>query len=246
MADLKTNLAEHWQELIQRCGFTVSIDENGVFMSENCMNGRIFHEPDGISALSAIHLEVIEECSERVATLTATLAERDKKIDSLTALAELFVKQRDAAEVNAMSLAGGNATLSKDLAERDAAKEKIAPVQGFSAGIPWSMHLRAYDAYCKEYGPQQALIDLEGRNCRGGFGTNELDKFIPEWRTELSELAQLKRQLAERDATIKRLSAPVSDKEWSINHWKESGGSMRGFVDGFVAARLQGTKGDAK
>ena len=67
----------------------------------------------------------------------------------------------------------------------DVEGEKIAPVQGFSAGIPWDMHLRAYDAYCDKYGKQHALIDLEGRNCRGGFGTGELDDFIPNWRDEL-------------------------------------------------------------
>lgn len=65
--------------------------------------------------------------------------------------------------------------------------QRRAPVQGFSAGIPWSMHLRAYDAYVKRHGRQDALIDLEGRNCRGGFGVNELDAFIPGWREELSE-----------------------------------------------------------
>ena len=64
--------------------------------------------------------------------------------------------------------------------------DKKAPVQGFKDGIPWDMHLRAYDAYCKEWGKQPALIDLEGRNCRGGFGVGELDKFIPKWREELA------------------------------------------------------------
>jgi hypothetical protein len=76
-----------------------------------------------------------------------------------------------------------------------ALKEKRAPVQGYSAGIPWSMHLRAYDAYCKKYGAQPALIDLEGRNCRGGFGVSELDKFIPGWRDELSRIKQLETAL---------------------------------------------------
>lgn len=70
--------------------------------------------------------------------------------------------------------------------------EKRAPVQGFSEGIPWSLHLRAYDAYCKKYGKQPALIDLEGRNCRGGFGVRELDMFVPGWREEVSEIAKLK------------------------------------------------------
>lgn len=65
-------------------------------------------------------------------------------------------------------------------------RPKIAPVQGYPAGIPWSMHLRAYEAYCRRYSEQPALIDLDGRRCRGGFGTGELDEFIPGWRDELA------------------------------------------------------------
>lgn len=61
---------------------------------------------------------------------------------------------------------------------------KRAPVQGFSGGIPWEMHLEAYDAYCKWCGAQPAMIDLEGRGCRGGFHTSELDDFIPGWRDD--------------------------------------------------------------
>lgn len=72
--------------------------------------------------------------------------------------------------------------------------QKIAPVQGYTPGIPWSMHLEAYDVYRKKYGAQQELI--EGW-CRGGFGTRELDDFIPGWRERLSELTSLK---TERDA----------------------------------------------
>ena len=88
-----------------------------------------------------------------------------------------------------------------DTESQTVADGKRAPVQGFSAGIPWEMHLRAYDAYCKRHGAQPALIDLEGRNCRGGFGTGELDMFIPGWRDELSELARLRATVEElRDA----------------------------------------------
>jgi hypothetical protein len=90
--------------------------------------------------------------------------------------------------------------------ELRAKKEKIAPVQGYSAGIPWVMHLRAYDAYCKKYGPQEALISLEGRNCRGGFSTSELDVFIPGWREELSELHRLR-------AALDKATGPVTDGE---------------------------------
>lgn len=82
--------------------------------------------------------------------------------------------------------------------------EKRAPVQGYTPGVPWSLHLEAYDAYCKKYGAQPALIDLEGRGCRGGFGTRELDEFIPGWRDKVSEIATLKaerdRYFAERNA----------------------------------------------
>lgn len=75
--------------------------------------------------------------------------------------------------------------------------EKMAPVQGYSAGIPWHMHLRAYDAYSKKWSPQPAMIDLEGRNCRGGFSTGELDDFIPGWREELSELNRLRKVICD-------------------------------------------------
>jgi hypothetical protein len=72
--------------------------------------------------------------------------------------------------------------------------EKIAPVQGYTAGIPWSLHLEAYDAYCKRWSPQKALI--EG-GCRGGFHVDELDQFIPGWRDRVSEIGRLKARVAE-------------------------------------------------
>ncbi len=97
-------------------------------------------------------------------------------------------------------------TISELVAELDAEIErltprKMAPVQGYFAGIPWDMHLRAYDAYCKQYsGGQQALI--EG-GCRGGFGVGELDRYIPGWRDELSALAA-------KDAEIERLMGIIN------------------------------------
>ncbi len=68
------NLADCWQELITRCGFSVSIEEKGVHVSENCTNGRHGWYPDGITALSAFHLQIIENVQERVFVLQA---ERD-------------------------------------------------------------------------------------------------------------------------------------------------------------------------
>ena len=89
----------------------------------------------------------------------------------------------------------------------DLIEQKTAPVQGFIAGIPWEMHLRAYDAYCLEFREQPALIDLEGKNCRGGFGTSELDRYIPNWRDELSTLAAKDKRIAELEATNMALRA---------------------------------------
>jgi hypothetical protein len=63
---------------------------------------------------------------------------------------------------------------------------KRAPVQRLQGGIPWDMHLRAYAEYSKRWGPQPAMIDLEGR-CRGGFALEELDDWMPGWRDELEK-----------------------------------------------------------
>lgn len=94
------------------------------------------------------------------------------------------------------------------------AERKMAPVQGYAAGIPWSLHLEAYDAYVKRHGRQQALI--EG-GCRGGFGTRELDDFIPGWRERVSEIVKLRAQLAERDRDAERYRwlRDVGDNTWT-------------------------------
>ena len=44
--------------------------------------------------------------------------------------------------------------------------------------IPTAIHLAAYEVYCEVYSPQPALIDMDGRGCRGGFGMNELIAFL--------------------------------------------------------------------
>ena len=97
-------------------------------------------------------------------------------------------------------------------------ERKMAPVQGWPQGIPWSLHLEAYAAYSKKWAPQPALIDLEGRNCRGGFSTGELDEFIPGWREKVSEITALREQLAraaavsaDKDARIKVLEEALAD-----------------------------------
>lgn len=74
---------------------------------------------------------------------------------------------------------------------------KLAPAQigRYGSVIPWEVHLAAYEVYCEVFSPQPALIDLEGRNCRGGFGELELIAFLyarafprSEWRKRTDEV----------------------------------------------------------
>lgn len=62
------------------------------------------------------------------------------------------------------------------------------------AFIPAEVALRAYEVYCHVYSPQPAMVDLEGRNCRGGFSTGELIAFLyarsfpqSEWRERVDQ-----------------------------------------------------------
>jgi hypothetical protein len=92
--------------------------------------------------------------------------------------------------------------------------ERIAPVQGYSAGIPWSIHLEAYDAYCKRHSKQQALI--EG-GCRGGFGVQELDSLIPGWRDRVSEIGRLRTRIAELEQRLAALTDGAEPVAWLVD-----------------------------
>jgi hypothetical protein len=123
-------------------------------------------------------------------------------------LVGFLLNERDA-------MPASHAPLPVDLARlrQDVEKERIAPVQGYKPGIPWSMHLRAYAAYCNQHGEQKALLDLDGKNCRGGFHVEELDEFIPSWREELTEAYHLRKRVEaleqERDGLSFNLDAAV-------------------------------------
>jgi hypothetical protein len=176
---------------------------------------------------------------EKVDALTKDLdvatRESNEVIKILGALAPggSIVNMAIAAHTAIGSLKEQRDALKAENDELRAKKEKIAPVQGYSAGIPWVMHLRAYDAYCKKYGPQEALISLEGRNCRGGFSTSELDVFIPGWREELSELHRLR-------AALDKATGPVTDEEWPKTWEGHPRPSItRSAVNAFIAARKE-------
>lgn len=85
--------------------------------------------------------------------------------------------------------------------------EKMAPVQGYHSKIPWWLHLEAYAAYCKKWSPQPALI--EG-GCRGGFGMQELDEFVPGWRDRIEAFGKMKARVAECEALVAGANARVS------------------------------------
>ncbi len=55
---------------------------------------------------------------------------------------------------------------------------------------------------------------MEGRNCRGGFGTSELDDFIPGWRDKVSEIGRLKAEVANLhialEAALAQPRAPIN------------------------------------
>lgn len=62
--------------------------------------------------------------------------------------------------------------------------DRIFPIQTQSfdrsgkGQISETVYMAAYEVYSHVNGPQAAMIDLEGRNCRGGFGVGELVAFL--------------------------------------------------------------------
>lgn len=55
--------------------------------------------------------------------------------------------------------------------------------------IPWSVAELAYSVYAGRYGKDQSLKRLAER---GGFGPNEMDHFLPDWRERCDQLIVLR------------------------------------------------------
>jgi hypothetical protein len=84
------------------------------------------------------------------------------------------------------------------------AEQRVFPIQtqavgrrGESGGVPESVYMAAYEVYSHIHGAQPAMIDLEGRGCRGGFSTGELIAFLyarpfpkDQWRDRVNEAFQ--------------------------------------------------------
>lgn len=65
--------------------------------------------------------------------------------------------------------------------------------------VPELVALRAYEVYMHLHGPQPAMIDLAGRNCRGGFGAGEMIAYLyarsfpkEEWSARFDEAIRRK------------------------------------------------------
>lgn len=79
-------------------------------------------------------------------------------------------------------------------------QQRVFPMQvntGYNreaGAISEPVYMAAYEVYCHVHGPQEAMIDLEGRNCRGGFSSGEILAFLyarsfpkSEWRERVDE-----------------------------------------------------------
>lgn len=74
--------------------------------------------------------------------------------------------------------------------------EKLFPIQSERGAaphptqIPWPIAELAYSVYSARYGRDQSLDRLARR---GGFGPNEMDIFLPDWRDRCDKILQLTR-----------------------------------------------------
>jgi hypothetical protein len=64
------------------------------------------------------------------------------------------------------------------------AEPRLFPIQAHhlpareGGKVPEPVYMAAYAVYKHVYGEQEAMVDLEGRGCRGGFSTGELVAFL--------------------------------------------------------------------
>ena len=77
--------------------------------------------------------------------------------------------------------------------------ERTFPIQRGERGvkphpthIPWHIAELAYSVYSARYGTSQSLERLADR---GGFGPEEMDMFLPDWRERCDENGLLRRAL---------------------------------------------------
>lgn len=90
---------------------------------------------------------------------------------------------------------------------------KIAPVKDFKPGIPWPLHLEAYEAHCLRHKTNPDLLDLDNKNCLGGFTPHQLDFYIPDWRNRLAGLHKLLNYIKSLEEQNKQLREIVKEAQ---------------------------------
>lgn len=122
----------------------------------------------------------------------------------------------DAGEIYAQAEHDERHAKFKRLAELEAATppEKMFPLQASKGrlgplSIPWSVAEKAYGVYAGMYGKGQSLERLAER---GGFGTCEMDDLYPQWREEVSVIAELKEQYDRLLTENRRLVAELESQ----------------------------------
>lgn len=81
--------------------------------------------------------------------------------------------------------------------------ERTAPVQGYCR-IPWSVHVKAWEGYSKEYPGSARQQDATRIAERGGFGVKELDSFHPTWRKEVEQIPKLLAEVEQLEKDVER------------------------------------------
>ena len=82
---------------------------------------------------------------------------------------------------------------------------------------------------------------MEGRNCRGGFGTSELDEFVPGWRDRVSEFGKMKNIIPVLLADLREAAATLRRYE-ALHRAKNTEDSLaKAEVNAALAARLEAT-----
>jgi hypothetical protein len=104
-------------------------------------------------------------------------------------------------------------TAAENLEQLIQQQERRFPLLGTNGcvTIPWSVAEKAYKGYARIH--TQSLETLAER---GGFAEEELDKYYPLWRDEVSEIKQLKMRVSELEALLaqEKRDRAMNDAKW--------------------------------
>ncbi len=142
----------------------------------------------------------------RYAAFKELQTRNDNQADEITRLYK-FAKEND-------KLTGELERLRTKLAEGERSNKEF-PILGDNGNnigkIPWWVAEQAYMVYANKYGDQQSLERLAER---GGFGINELNDFLPDWKSKCSLIAQLQADLTASKEKLLAISQAGGFPPW--------------------------------